>query len=79
MESRGIGMTAQQLDLFLKDDDEIMLAEIQQTKKNLNTLRRGTFATMAELHKHISNLQKLYEELKDDLNRIESLLIQEKK
>lgn len=62
-------MNAVQLDLF--GSDEVMLAEIQQTKRNLNKVRRGMFAQMSEL-------QQLYIELKSDIERIETLLLRTK-
>ena len=71
-------MTSLQYDLFHKDENSLLLAEIQQVKKSKDKLRRSTFAVMGELQKQIVALQEMNEQLKADIERIETLLLKAK-
>ena len=71
-------MTALQRDFFIRDED-LLLEEVKKNKTALNTLRRGMFATMKDLMKHVVNLETLYEELNKDNERLEKLLLERKK
>lgn len=56
---------------FWKNPDELMLEEIQQVKRKQSKVRRALFARQDHMEKEI---ESIYEELREDIDRIERVL-----